>query len=208
MYAKGHEEDEKLHKAFHQAAVQGPRFQVWWDNVCNLTSNPPAQSTMPDDAVVCTNAAPLRLAIIHTRFCSAIVLQGWSQERVLLSEPFAGRLLMVLLSDPSNHIKRVSSVQQQHPSSYQQCMRFFDISIQRLQDKWQGLQSTAASDAIPANAIRSQQQQFGNAGHGCVIFICCCCLQLKGLGRCSLSVAFRNWCLCWQAEHVAVALGC
>jgi N-acetyltransferase len=67
MYAKGHEEDEKLHKAFHQAAVQGPRFQVWWDNVCNLTSDPPAESTMPDDAVVCTNAAPLRLAIIHNQ---------------------------------------------------------------------------------------------------------------------------------------------
>lgn len=28
VYAKGHEEDEKLHKAFHQGAVQGFKFQV------------------------------------------------------------------------------------------------------------------------------------------------------------------------------------
>jgi hypothetical protein len=28
VYAKGHEEDEKLHKAYHQGAVQGFKFQV------------------------------------------------------------------------------------------------------------------------------------------------------------------------------------
>lgn len=28
MYAKGHEEDEKLHKAYHTGALQGFRFKV------------------------------------------------------------------------------------------------------------------------------------------------------------------------------------
>jgi hypothetical protein len=28
VYTKGHEEDEKLHKAYHQGAVQGLKFQV------------------------------------------------------------------------------------------------------------------------------------------------------------------------------------
>lgn len=28
VYAKGHEEDEKLHKSFHQSVVQGVKFQV------------------------------------------------------------------------------------------------------------------------------------------------------------------------------------
>lgn len=28
VYTKGHEEDEKLHKAYHQGAVQGFKFQV------------------------------------------------------------------------------------------------------------------------------------------------------------------------------------
>jgi hypothetical protein len=28
VYAKGHEEDEKLHRSFHSGAVQGLKFQV------------------------------------------------------------------------------------------------------------------------------------------------------------------------------------
>jgi hypothetical protein len=28
VYTKGHQEDEKLHKAYHQGAVQGFKFQV------------------------------------------------------------------------------------------------------------------------------------------------------------------------------------
>jgi hypothetical protein len=34
-------------------------------------------------------------------------LQGWPQERVLLSEVGQGRLLMVLQTDPANHVKKV-----------------------------------------------------------------------------------------------------
>lgn len=32
VYSKGHEEDEKLHKAYHQGAVQGFKFQVGGSN--------------------------------------------------------------------------------------------------------------------------------------------------------------------------------
>lgn len=34
VYAKGHEEDEKLHKTFHSSAVQGLKFQV--PQGCNM----------------------------------------------------------------------------------------------------------------------------------------------------------------------------
>lgn len=45
----------------------------------------------------------------------ALVLQGWGQERVVLSDPFTGRLLMILPSDPAAHVKRVSpSIMQQY----------------------------------------------------------------------------------------------
>ncbi|KAF6258409.1 ESCO1/2 acetyl-transferase-domain-containing protein [Scenedesmus sp. NREL 46B-D3] len=62
VYAKGHEEDEKLHKTFHSSAVQGLKFQ------------------------------------------------GWPQERLVLLEPLAGRLLMLLPNDPPAHMKKVQEV--------------------------------------------------------------------------------------------------
>ena len=34
-------------------------------------------------------------------------MQGWACERVLLSDAFQGRLLMVLPSDPASHVKKV-----------------------------------------------------------------------------------------------------
>jgi hypothetical protein len=36
-------------------------------------------------------------------------VQGWPQERVLVSEVGQGRLLMVLQTDPANHVKKVCS---------------------------------------------------------------------------------------------------
>eukprot|EP00879_Flechtneria_rotunda_P029676 GHRR01032113.1.p1 GENE.GHRR01032113.1~~GHRR01032113.1.p1 ORF type:complete len:106 (+),score=33.94 GHRR01032113.1:318-635(+) len=59
LYAKGHDEDEKLHRSFHLPAVQGLKFQ------------------------------------------------GWVQQRVLLSEPFQGKLLMVVMTDPVSQLKKV-----------------------------------------------------------------------------------------------------
>jgi hypothetical protein len=35
------------------------------------------------------------------------LLQGWPQERLVLLEPLAGRLLMLLPNDPPAHIKKV-----------------------------------------------------------------------------------------------------
>jgi hypothetical protein len=45
--------------------------------------------------------------ILNTACFHCFRLQGWPQERVLLSEVAQGRLLMVLQTDPTNHVKKV-----------------------------------------------------------------------------------------------------
>lgn len=39
VYSKGHEEDEKLHKAYHQGAVQGFKFQVGGSNWATVAAS-------------------------------------------------------------------------------------------------------------------------------------------------------------------------
>lgn len=46
VYTKGHEEDEKLHKAFHQGAVQGFKFQVCVHVCLSVSVNVPPQQPM------------------------------------------------------------------------------------------------------------------------------------------------------------------
>ncbi|KAI8476114.1 MAG: ESCO1/2 acetyl-transferase-domain-containing protein [Monoraphidium minutum] len=51
---------------------------------------------------------------LHRAHCApgsqGVKFQGWARERVLLSDAFQGRLLMVLPSDPASHIKKLEEV--------------------------------------------------------------------------------------------------
>lgn len=49
----------------------------------------------------------LAYVVLDTACCHCYCVQGWPQERVLLSEVAQGRLLMVLQTDPTNHVKKV-----------------------------------------------------------------------------------------------------
>jgi len=62
VYARGQEDDEKLHRSYCSAGTRGVRFP------------------------------------------------GWAVERVLLTDAFQGRLLMVLPSDPASQVKKVQEV--------------------------------------------------------------------------------------------------
>jgi hypothetical protein len=44
---------------------------------------------------------------LHPGLLHEPLLQGWACERMLLSDAFQGRLLMVLPSDPASHVKKV-----------------------------------------------------------------------------------------------------
>ncbi len=74
VYTKGHEEDEKLHKAYHQGALHGFKFQVGTAELQDPFSH--QQQTAAAAAAAATSAEELAPSASHPTedLCASLIV--------------------------------------------------------------------------------------------------------------------------------------